>query len=182
LDDSESEVVAAHRFSQRKKVMAGFESEAFNALRDMLAGVSKEAIPEAEDAAAKVFLSAARAAAPVVSGRLRKSIAIIEGKDTGVLSTGFGGTTRRRLFVGPEWRKGYYGFFVEEGHKTAGPHRVRRSRSLDGRTHSQSGVETSKMVSARPWFEPAINASEPKALQAAEAAFNTKLQELNGKK
>jgi hypothetical protein len=160
--------------------MAGFEQEAFEALRDMLAATSTEAIPAAEDAAAKVYLQAARAAAPVDSGQLRASIKIIESKNKAALTVESGGGTRRRLFVGPEKKKGYYGFFLEKGHKTAGPHRVKRRAS--GNTHSQSGVSAQRMIPAKPWFEPAIQGADSAATSAAESAFNSKLQELNGRK
>jgi len=160
--------------------MAGFEQEAFNALRDMLAGVAKEAVPEAEMAAAKVFRTAARAAAPVDSGQLRASINVIEGKDKTALSTQAGESARRRLFVGPEKKKGYYGFFLEKGHRTAGPHRVKCGTGGIG--HSQAGVVTQRTVPGRPWFEPAIRSAEASAMSAAESAFNTKLAELNSRK
>lgn len=150
------------------------------ALRDMLMGVSKEAIVAAENAAANVFLRAARAAAPVDSGQLRSSIKIIEGKDKSQLSVGVGEAGRRRLFVGPEKKKGYYGFFVEKGYKTAGPKRIKRTAS--GNTHSQSGVAARRQISAHSWFEPAMRSAEASATQAAESAFNAKLQELNGRK
>lgn len=154
--------------------------DAFEALRNMLAGVSKEAVPAAEDAAARVYLSAARDAAPRDSGQLRSSIKIIEGKDKKALSVESGGSTRRRLFVGPEKKKGYYGFFVEKGHKTAGPRRIKRRAS--GNTHSQSGVASKREIPAKPWFEPAIRSAESQAIQAAEVAYNGKLAELNGRK
>lgn len=150
------------------------------ALRDMLMGVSKEAIVAAEDAAAKVFLRAARAAAPVDSGQLRSSIKIIEGKDKTVLAVEQGQSTRRRLFVGPEKKKGYYGFFVEKGHRTAGRKRIGRVAS--GNTHSQRGVAPTGSVGPRPWFEPAIRSAEAAATAAAETAFGAKLNELNARK
>lgn len=188
--------------------MAGFEQDAFNALRDLLAQTSKEAIPAAEDAASVVFRNAARSAAPVKSGQLRSSIKVIEGKDKDGVSFEIGASRRRRLFVGPEKKKGYYGFFVEKGHKSpkgkaetfyqkhgalgrasrdqGQPGWAFKSRRLAreaGRaTHSQQGLTQSTKIDAQPWFQDAVTAAEPRALQAAENAFNAKLNELNGRK
>lgn len=159
--------------------MAGFELDAFMALRDLLASMPREAIPAAEEAAAQVLVDAARAAAPVQSGQLRRSIGIIRGRDRNTLVSPIGDSARR-VFIGPEKRKGYYGFFLEKGHKTAGPHRVKRGTG--GIAHSQSGVATQRMVPARPWFEPAIKSAEQSALTAAERAFNSKLEQLNSRK
>jgi hypothetical protein len=160
--------------------MAGFEQDAFESLRELLGKTSTEAIPAAEDAAAVVFRNALRAAAPVKSGQLRSSISIIEGKDKSALSMEVGGSRRRRLFVGPEKKKGFYGFFLEKGHKTPGPRRV--ARPATGNTHSQSGISSSERVGATPWFEYAINSAESRALQAAETAFNQKLQQSDKRK
>jgi hypothetical protein len=160
--------------------MANVELEAFNGLYEMLRDVSKVAVVAAEDAAAKVYRDAARAAAPVGKGQLRRSIKIVEGKLRGTLSMGVGLSTRGRLFVGPEKRTGFYGFFLEKGHKVSGPRRIKRGRS--GSTHSQAGSAATGTVDARPWFEPAMIAAEPQAMEAFESAFNAKLDELNRKK
>jgi hypothetical protein len=160
--------------------MAGFEQEAFGNLRDLLVDTAKEAVPAAEDAAAQVFLQAIRSAAPSKTGQLRASIKIIESKDKSALSVEAGGTARRRLFVGPEKKTGYYGYFVERGHKTAGSKRI--SRTGRGASHSQKGVAATGNVEAHPWFVDAVNAAEPRALAAARAAFDDKLNELNSRK
>lgn len=119
--------------------MASIEFEAFRALRDLIAATATEAIPAAEVAAARVFRNAARAAAPVQtvvksragvaydSAQLKSSISIIEGKDKSMLwvSADMGPSPRRRrLFVGPEKRKGYYGFFLEKGWQSSGKARA----------------------------------------------------------
>lgn len=170
-------------------------NDAFQALRDLLAETAIEAIPAAEVAAARVFRDAARAAAPVQtvvnsrvgvmydSGQLKRSINIIEGKDRSQLfvTPEMGPSPRRRrLFVGPEKKKGYYGFFLEKGHKTAGSKRVKRKSTST--THSQAGVETSRTVPARPWFGPAIKGAESAALAAAERAFERYLRMLDSRK
>lgn len=140
--------------------------DAFKEVSKFLAGVSREAVPAGEDAAAKVFLAAAQAAAPKKSGGLQRSIKIVKGKSKRLFSTGNDLGEQARKFVGPEKKKGYYGFFVEKGHK------ARSGKSSD---------LLRKTVAARPWFEPAMKAVEDQALSAAENAVNQKLEELNSK-
>jgi hypothetical protein len=192
---AKSKTPSAYRLNKKEKVMAGFENDEFEALRGLLLATSKEAVPAGEDAAARVYLQAARAAAPIETtgnpfgkyrnatskhpGQLKGSIKIIRTRNRSTLSTEIGGNTIMRIFVGPEKKKGYYGFFVEKGHKTAGPHRIARKSS--GSTHSQSGVTSRGNIAPHPWFEPAIRSAESSAMNAFESAFNSKLDELNRK-
>lgn len=156
--------------------MAGTGSDEFDALIRLLRATSAEAVPVAENAAAVVYRDAAIAAAPRKSGQLAASIKVIEGRPLkGTLT----GETRKRLFVGPEKRKGYYGYFVEKGHRSAGPKRI--GRTAKGNTHSQRGVESKKQIPARPWFEASQRSADSRAVQAAESAFNAKVEELNRK-
>jgi len=182
--------------------MAESEFEAFNALRRLLVSIPKEAVPAAEDAAAQVYLNAAIAAAPRKTGTLAGSIKIIEGKIRATLSGDV-----RRVFVSPEKRKGYYGFFLEKGWRVPlGPRqtfytkrgalaRAARAKGLPGRAftsrrlarsgrgaaHSQQGLTGYKQIPGRPWFWPAINAADSAAVQTAEVAFNEKLKELDSR-
>jgi hypothetical protein len=177
--------------------MAETEIEAFNALKRLLEAASNEAAAEAIEAAASVYLEAAKAAAPVgsdsnnpwskgfgrnashSSGQLRESIQII-GTDKSKLLSSLQGNVSQRVFVGPEKKKGYYGFFVEKGHNTAGPHRIKRTANRT--THSQQGVISRKSVPARPWFEPAIKSAESRAIEAGQRAFNKKLEEIDSRR
>lgn len=173
-------------------------SPEFDALIRLLRATSAEAVPAAENAAAVVYRDAAIAAATVLrkSGDLAASIKIIEGRPQKTLM----GDTRNRLFVGPEKKKGYYGYFVEKGHRSPlgsavthtsrgdRYHRpgevitTRRLTRAGGKApHSQIGLTTSKTIGAHPWFEPSQRAADGRAEQAATQAFNAKLQELDSK-
>ena len=135
--------------------------DAFAKLGHLLKTATPKAITAARKAAADVYVRAATHAAPVQSGQLKKSIKVIKGR-----ADAYG---EYRLYVGPEKKTGYYGRFVEKGHKTAGRHRVKRKGSKTA--HNQDGVITQKQVAARPWFEPAIKSVEKQAQDAAETAF-----------
>lgn len=169
--------------------MAGIEADEFTALIRLLRGASEEAGVAAENAAAIVLQRAAQAAAPRRTGQLAASIKIIESKDRKALAIRAGASPRLRLFVGPEKKKGYYGYFVEKGHRSpkgkaimiAGKPSRRIKRSGSGLAHSQSGLTTFTDIPAHPWFRPAIEAAIPQAEQAAEAAFDAKLEELDAK-
>jgi len=82
---------------------------AFEQIRDMLKNGSKEAINAATKAAADVYIRAAKQAAPKKTGQPAQSIGLIEGRP----KSGHAKT----LYVGPEKKKGYYGFFREKGHR-----------------------------------------------------------------
>lgn len=185
-------------------------ADPFQALQQLLSSTMRQAVPAAEIAAARKYRSAARAAAPVDSGQLRRSINIIESKDKSPLYVGLdsgAGGLRRRLFVGPEKKQGYYGYFVEHGwNAPLGPsetfHALRgglarsyRERGLPGRpfesrrvarpagraAHSQQGLTKTKQIAGTLWFRQAIARADAAAYAAAEAAFNRKLSELNSR-
>jgi hypothetical protein len=151
------------------------EDNEFNRLRRLLEATRAEAVPAAEEAAAQVYLQAARAAAPRKSGRLADSIQIVRGRTRGALSE-----SGQRLFVGPEKKKGYYGYFLEKGYVSVGSRR--RKRAATATTHSQRGSEGGRNITARAWFGPAIKAVDSQAEAAAVAAFEAKVRELDARK
>lgn len=166
------------------------ESDEFNALIKLMRDTSVFAADAATDAAAQVFKQAAIAAAPRKSGQLAKSIKIIKGRKTRSLI----GTGRERVFVGPEKRKGYYGYFLEKGYRlpagsaqqfeTRSGRRFttrRIARTGRGAAHSQRGLTSFKQIPPRPWFEPAVRSAEGSATSAAESAFDRKLYELDSR-
>lgn len=148
----------------------------FDELIRLLRRISPEAVPAAENAAAKVYQAAAIAAAPRRTGQLAGSIKIIEGKYKKALTSD---TARRRLFVGPEKKRGYYGYWGEKGR---GGFSAKKKRTL---SWVENGVRIfRKSVGPqrpRPWFYAAIRAADDQAAAAAEAAFNAKLEELDKK-
>lgn len=155
-------------------------SDEFDALIKLLRATSAEAAPAAENAAAAVYRDAAIAAAPRRSGQLAASIKIIEGRPLKSLM----GETRQRLFVGPEKKKGYYGYFIEKGYTATG----RATRAKTGRrsarnatatTHGQKGISGGRHIPGRPWFAPAIAGADSRAVNAAETAFDVKLKQLD---
>jgi hypothetical protein len=179
-------------------------AEEFDALIRLLRATSEEAVPVAENAAAVVYRDAARAAAPRKTGQLAASVKVIEGRPAkGVLY----GETRRRLFAGPEKKKGYYGYFVEHGWKApTGPRvtytttrgdrwnpaghtyttgRRRRVESMvsrqGGRTASQMGRTSYKKIDAKPWFHRSQRNADSSAARAAETAFEGKMSELDSR-
>ena len=166
--------------------MAESEIEAFNALHRLLAATSSEAVTAADQAAAQVFLAAGQTAAPVTQeknpdhppGQLRQSVAIITSNKTKMLSS-MQGNVSQRIFVGPTKKLGFYGYFVEQGWTATGP--KRRERPATNTTHAQHGVTGGHKIAGHPWFDPAIQAAKPTASQAAEAAFDQKLQELDSR-
>ncbi len=97
--------------------MAGIEVRGFEELRKNTEHLSRvvadEAIRAAEDAAAAVFKAAVTAAAPVRTGSLKRATIVYECVDRKALT----GSNRRRLLVGPDKRKGFYGYFYEMGRK-----------------------------------------------------------------
>ena len=157
--------------------MAGIEVRGFEELRRNVAAVEKavadEALKAAEDAAAQVVTQAVEAAAPRRTGQLASSVKIFESQDRKTLT----GQTRRRLLVGPDKRKGFYGFFLQKGWIWS---KGRRKRAASGNTHSQSGpTEGSHRIPPQKWF-PDEAAIEVKAFSAGEAAFKAVVEsELN---
>jgi hypothetical protein len=95
--------------------MPGIEIKGFEELRRnaerLGKAIAEEAVTAAEDAAARVVREAVVSAAPRKSGQLQSSVRIFEGVDRRALT----GSTRRRLLIGPEKRKGFYGYFVDVG-------------------------------------------------------------------
>jgi hypothetical protein len=167
--------------------MAETEIGAFNALIRLLEAASTEAAAAAIDAAANVYLEAARSAAPIGTslksshppGQLRESIRVIKSNKSSLFSSLQGNVTQR-VFVGPEKKTGYYGYFVEKGHKTAGRRRIARRATQTG--HSQRGSTKSNSIAARPWFERAIQSAESRAIEAGQNAFNQKLEEIDSRR
>jgi len=126
--------------------------------------VQDEAIQAAEDAAAQVVKAAVEAAAPHKSGQLASSARIFESQDRKALT----GQTRRRLLIGPEKKKGFYGFFLQKGWIRS---KGRRKRAASRNTHSQSGpTEGRHRIPPRPWF-PNPAEVEARVQVAGEAAF-----------
>ena len=143
---------------------------AFELLRNQIKNGAPVAIAAAQKAAIDVHVRAAKQAAPVKTGQLKESIKLMEGRPDG--------QGQRRMYIGPEKKKGYYGYFVEKGHRS----HIRRingkiyskriARKSTNVTHSQSGESTpTHDIPARPWFEPAMKRVENQAVWAAEEAF-----------
>lgn len=149
--------------------MAGIEIRGFDELRRnterLCRAIEDEAVRAAEDAAAAVIKAAVRASAPRRTGALAASVAVFEGKDRRALT----GLTRRRLLVGPEKRKGYYGYFVEHGWLTAGSRR--RARAAQASTHGQKGAAAARRIPPKPWFARAAATVEVQAWEAGRRAF-----------
>ena len=130
----------------------GFEELRRNAER-LGKAIAEEAVTAAEDAAAAVVKSAVEAAAPRKSGQLESSVRIFEGIDRRALS----GSIRRRLVIGPEKRKGFYGYFVDVGWNMRG-----------------------KRVSGTAWLTKAAASVERQAQEAGTAAFDAVLNRISG--
>jgi hypothetical protein len=148
--------------------MAGIEMKGFEELKRNVEALSKivqdEAIKAAENAAAQVAKAAVEAAAPRDTGQLASSVQMFESRDRKALT----GQTRRRLLIGPEKKKGFYGFFLQKGWIWS---KGRRKRSATGNTHSQSGPTTgSHRISPHRWF-PDPARVEAQAYEAGQRAF-----------
>jgi hypothetical protein len=148
--------------------MAGIEMKGFEELKRNVIAFSKivqdEAIKAAEDAAAQVVKAAVEAAAPRDIGQLASSIQVFESQDRKSLT----GQTRRRLLIGPEKKKGFYGFFLQKGWIWS---KGRRKKAASGNTHSQSGpTEDSHRIPPRKWF-PDPAEVESMGQSAGEFAF-----------
>ena len=151
-------------------------TDAFEGLAELLRGAATEAVVAAEDAAAKVYRQAISAAAPRDSGQLAGSIRTFESRDRKVLT----GNNRKRVLVGPDKPKGYYGFFLDRGYTATGPYRL--VRKAHGTTHSQRGaVLRGRKIPGTHWFENAVRSADSAAEAASTAAFNDKLSELNSR-
>jgi hypothetical protein len=153
--------------------MSGIEMKGFEELKRNVEQFSKivqdEAIKAAEDAAAQVVKSAVEAAAPRDTGQLASSVKVFESQDRKALT----GQTRRRLLIGPEKKKGFYGFFLQKGWIWS---KGRRKRAASGHTHSQSGpTEGRHRISPHKWF-PDPAQVEAQAFEAGQRAFEQIIQ------
>jgi hypothetical protein len=154
--------------------MKGFEDLKRN-VEQFSKVVQDEAVKAAEDAAAQVVKLAVEAAAPRDTGQLASSVQVFESQDRKALT----GHTRRRLLVGPEKKKGFYGFFLQKGWIWS---KGRRKRKATKNTHSQSGPTTgSHRIPPHRWF-PDPAQVEAQAYEAGQSAFqeaiNAKNQEV----
>jgi hypothetical protein len=148
--------------------MAGVEIKGFQALVQNCNCLSKDvlerALQTAEDAAAQVVRQSVESAAPRKTGQLAESVNVFESTDR----KGLTGSSRRRLLIGPEKKKGFYGFFLQKGWIWS---KGRRKRPASGNTHSQSGpTEGGHHIPPHPWF-PNPAEVEARAQAAGEAAF-----------
>jgi hypothetical protein len=130
----------------------GFEELRRNAER-LGKAIAEEAVTAAEDAAARVVREAVVSAAPRKSGQLQSSVRIFEGIDRKALT----GSIRRRLLIGPEKRKGFYGYFVDGGWNTGG-----------------------KRVSGTGWMTKAATSVERQAQEAGTAALEAVVSRIVG--
>ena len=137
--------------------MAGIEVKGLEELRRnaerLGKAIAEDAVTAAEDAAAAVVKSAVEAAAPRKSGQLESSVRIFEGIDRRALS----GSIRRRLLIGPEKRKGFYGYFVDVGWNMHG-----------------------KRISGTGWLTKAATSVEQQAQEAGTAAFEAVVNRIAG--
>lgn len=158
--------------------MAGVEFRGLDQLqRDFQAlekKIAEEAVIAGEDAAAEVFKAAIESAAPRKTGQLESSISIVESKERRKIT----GSARRGLFVGPEKKKGFYGYFIDRGYTAMG-RAGRKVRKAKGTTHSQRGAAGGKHISGTGWFSRAAAGAMDTARRAYEAAFTNKLREMN---
>src|SRR3990172_6169575 len=129
----------------------------------LLARRTAEAVRASEDAAAQVYQQAIKAAAPRKTGQLARSVEIFESVNRKALT----GDARRRLLVGPSKRRGFYGYFIDRGWNATG-----RAKRRVGRTSGRRIIGTG-------WFTRAVAGADAQAVTAAEAAFTSKMQEIN---
>jgi len=157
-----------------------------------LAGISGiDAMQSAQDSAAKVIRDAVKAAAPRgETGQLSKSVKIFKSKPKGLSVSS--STAAVRILIGPEKKKGYYGFFLAKGWRTplgkAQTFTTRRGRSFttrriartaSGSTHSQQGITENRAVPA-PYPEWVVRAGSSVEQQATDAwvkTYKNKLKE-----
>ena len=144
--------------------------EAFIELGKLLKVSMPEAVIGAQKAVAEVYVQAAKQAAPVKTGQLRDSIKVVEGRPRS------DGT--QPVYIGPEKKKGYYGYFREKGHRShirrinGKIHSKRIARNGNKTTHSQSGeFAPTHEQPPKPWFKPAMKSVEKEAEQVLEKEF-----------
>jgi hypothetical protein len=133
--------------------MAGIEVSGFEELRRnaerLGKAIAEEAVTAAEDAAARVVREAVVSAAPRKSGQLQSSVRIFEGVDRKALT----GSPRRRLLIGPEKRKGFYGYFVDVGWNIRG----KRVSGTGWMTRAAASVEQQALATGTAAFEAVVN-------------------------
>lgn len=125
-----------------------FEELKWNAERFGKA-IAEEAVTAAQDAAARGIKSAVESAAPRKSGRLASSVRVFEGVDRKELT----GSIRRRLLIGPEKRKGCYGYFVDVGWHSG----CRRLSGKGWMTKAATSVEQQALATGTAAFEAVVN-------------------------
>jgi len=116
-------------FAAPGSTVAGIEIKGFEELRrnteHLEKAIVEEAITAAENAAAAVIKAAVESAAPRKTGQLESSVRIFESIDRKALT----GSTRRRLLIGPEKRKSFYGYFLDVGWVARGRRKAAESPS-----------------------------------------------------
>lgn len=154
-------VVEVHGFSEFAEKLRGIpQSLGETILRDSLM------------AAADVYKGAIEANAPRRTGNLAGNIDIaeIQTKEYSRPDLGI------RLKVGPTRRKGFYGYWLEEGWKATGRHR--RARKASGTTHGQAGVTTYREIAGLRYIKRSYDEASAAAGAAAEAVLKQGLDSL----
>ena len=133
--------------------MTGIEIRGFEELRRnaerLGKAIAEEAVTAAEDAAASVVKSAVESAAPRKSGQLESSVRVFEGVDRKALT----GNIRRRLLIGPEKRKGFYGYFLDVGWNIGG----NRVSGTGGMTKAAASVEQQAQEAGTAAFDAVVS-------------------------
>jgi hypothetical protein len=150
----------------------------FTSLAELLKSVSGEGLDAATNAAAEVYKRAITDAAPRASGVLAASVGIFESRDKRQLS----GDNLRRVLVGPDKKKGFYGFFLEKGWTHTGRARKTRDSSPGRAAHGQKGTaRTGKKISGNRWFTDAVAGANEAAEKAAADALESKIKEIDSR-
>jgi hypothetical protein len=156
--------------------MAGIEMQGMDQLKQNVANLQKmiadEALVAAQDAAAQVIKEAVEEAAPRRTGQLASSVKIFKVINRKALM----GSNRMGTLVGPDKKKGFYGYFVDKGWLAGGPHR--RKRASTATTHSQSGsTEGRHKIAGTKWFDNLTTTVTDRAYEAGEKAIADKIQQ-----
>ena len=128
--------------------------------------MDKEVLPDVQIAAAKAVKDVIVVGTPQRTGQLKQSVDVFFSTDR---KTGRVG----RILIGPEKRKGFYGYFLAKGWIPTGPRRRRRVSGTE-RGHGQAGIEATgaKIPAPYPdWFDNLNSAAESVAEQAGAAVF-----------
>ncbi len=174
--------------------MAGITVRGFSELKaksQQIEMITEMALEAAEQAGAEIIRNMIEAAAPVKKastwgkrpvGQLKRSIIIKRGRESALTTTGTR-TTPVRLLIGPAKAKGFYGYFVEKGHRLVSRRgkglRIKRKYGQQ-KGHAQSGVAASeKRVPAYPWV-PAAGRIEEASQRAGIKAFEDVMQKKLG--